>query len=77
MPSPTATALGVGEKHAKNMIRQLYGIGIIDQSGAPTELASQWKDDAGYAIACRRILQLIYPQALLDSSPPPSPAPTA
>ena len=69
------TALGVGEKHAKNMIRQLLGVGLIDQSGAPTELANQWRDDAGYPVACRRILQQIYPHALLDASPPPRPNP--
>ena len=69
------TALGVGEKHAENMIRQLLGVGLIDQSGAPTELANQWRDDAGYPVACRRILQQIYPHALLDASPPPRPNP--
>jgi Family of unknown function (DUF5343) len=67
------SALGVGEQHAKNLLSQLLTLGMIDRSGAPSDLAIQWRDDAGYPTACRRILRKIYPRALRDAAPPPAP----
>jgi hypothetical protein len=67
------SALGVSARQARSLISQLRALGMIDRSGAPSELAIQWLGDAGYPDACRQILLRIYPRALRDASPPPTP----
>lgn len=67
------SALGVGERRAKNVIAQLKALGMIDETGVPSDLAIQWRDNAGYTAACRRMMSQTYPQGLRDDSPPPAP----
>lgn len=64
------TVLGVQEGHAKNLIAPLRDVGLIDESGKPTDLAVEWRTEEGYKKACESILNAIYPQALLDAVPP-------
>ena len=58
------SALGVDERRAKDLISQLLALGMIEESGAPSDLAIQWRDDGGYPAACRRTA------APLSPSPP-------
>jgi hypothetical protein len=67
------TVLDVGEGHAKNLIPQMRAIGLIDEAGKTTQLASDWRDDETYAAACRAIVERVYPSDLTDALPPPTP----
>jgi Family of unknown function (DUF5343) len=69
------SALGLSGRRARILISQLRAVGMIDGSGAPSELAIQWLGDAGYPDACMQILRQIYPRALRDACPPPTPDP--
>lgn len=64
--------LGISTKAAQNLLPQLKAVGLIDdESGVPTDLANDFRDDQGYAAACERILARVYPDALLDAHPEP------
>jgi hypothetical protein len=65
--------LGVGEGHARNMVPQLKAVGLIDDSGTPTDLAHDWRDDKSYAETAAKIRDAIYPPGLRDALPPPNP----
>src|SRR5262245_22192765 len=47
------SSLGVSKRHARSLVSQLRVLGLIDESGPPSELAIQWLGDAGYPRACR------------------------
>ncbi len=66
-PSYIATALGMGESSASaNIIPPLRWFGLIDETGKPTDLAYDWRDDSKYAEVCKRIIEATYPQELRD-----------
>ncbi len=66
-PSYVATALGMGEASASaNIIPPLRWFGLIDDTGKPTDLAYDWRDDSKYAEVCKQILEITYPQELRD-----------
>jgi len=65
--------LHVEQKATANILPQLRAVGLIDESGVPTDLAGEWRDDASYAEACGKIMEAVYPQALRDALPPPAP----
>lgn len=67
------SALGVGDKVAKNVHPPLKQLGLIDDENRPTDLAQKWRDDARYADATREIIEAVYPQDLRDVSPPDNP----
>lgn len=67
------TVLNVGDGHARNLIRQLRQIGLIDENGRVTPLANDWRDDDTYAAACQQIVEHVYPPELTDALPPPNP----
>lgn len=66
------TVLAVQDGHAKNLLPQLEAVGLIDESGAPTALANQWRTDDGYPKACKAIIEKVYPSGLTDAVPPTS-----
>lgn len=66
-PSYIASALNMGEKSASaNIIPPLRAFGLIDESGKPTDLAYDWRDDKKYSEVCKTILEETYPRELLD-----------
>jgi hypothetical protein len=63
-------ALGTSEKGARNVLPQLRAVGLIGADGKPVEdLVHDLRDDNSYGAACRRILERLYPPALLDTWP--------
>ena len=66
--------LGLGsEKSAQNLLPQFRILGLIDEGGKPTDLATQWRTDEHYAEVCEQIRQSVYPQGILDAFPAPEP----
>lgn len=66
-PSYVATALGMSEASASaNIIPPLRVFGLIDETGKPSDLAYDWRDDKKYAEVCNTILDATYPQELRD-----------
>jgi hypothetical protein len=69
--------LGLQEKAAANLVPSLRTVGLIDDSGKPTERAGRWRDDEHYPEVTHEIISEVYPQALLDVAPPDDPDPVA
>lgn len=66
-PSYVAAALEMTEASASaNIITPLRAFGLIDETGKPTDLAYDWRDDSKYADVCGKIAETIYPQELRD-----------
>lgn len=65
--------LGIQERAAQNIVPNLRQIGLIDDKGKPTALASRWRDDEEYSAVTREMIAAVYPQALLDVAPPDNP----
>lgn len=66
-PTYLASALNMSAESAKgNLINPFIKIGILDESGKPSDLAYEWRDDSKYAKVCEVILNKIYPQELRD-----------
>lgn len=60
-----ATVLYMAEGSARsNVAPYLKAFGLINSDGKPTDLVKQWRDDEGYAGACKLILEATYPQEL-------------
>jgi Family of unknown function (DUF5343) len=67
-PGFLAMHFEMGEDSARtNVIPPLRAIGFIDDDGKPTDLAYDWRDDAGYAAVCENIRRSVYPQELNDA----------
>ncbi|HTV03842.1 MAG TPA: DUF5343 domain-containing protein [Acidobacteriaceae bacterium] len=61
-----ATVLEMAEVSARNNVMpSLKAFGLIGQDGKPAELVKQWRDDEGYASACKTILDTTYPDELI------------
>src|SRR5579875_2075371 len=67
-----AAKLVYKEKSASNLLPVLRTLGLIDETGRPTPLVNQWRDDEGYKDACSQMLARVYPD-VLDAFPPPGP----
>jgi len=67
------TLMGVGGKAARNLLPDLRRVGLIDEDGCTTQLATRWRDDSEYAAVCGEILGAVYPSELRDAVPPESP----
>lgn len=66
-PSYVASALSMSEASASaNIIPPLRSFGLIDDTGKPSDLAYDWRDDSKYDEVCRQILKSTYPQELMD-----------
>ncbi len=65
------TVLSMQDNSAlNNVVRPLQRIGLLDESGKVTPLGRRWREDDEYADVCGEIISAVYPQALLDVSPP-------
>lgn len=65
-----AAAVGVGDASAKgNVISPMIQLGLLDENGAPTKLANEWRNDETYAAACKKMRENTYPQELCDLAP--------
>ena len=65
-----ATQLSVQPSAAKAYLNQFKIIGILDEEGASTPLASKWRNDSTYEEAKRTILDNSYPSELVEAYPP-------
>ncbi len=62
-----ATALSMTEASAKsNLIAPLRKLEFLDDTGKPTDLVYEWRDDAKYPSVCAAFIDKIYPQELRD-----------
>lgn len=52
-----------------NIIFPLKQIGLIDEDGKPTALATDWRSDDKYSSACKTMLDSLYPRELTDLFP--------
>lgn len=65
-----ASLLSTTEESARgNTLAPLKQIGLVDETGKPTDLAFRWRDDSQYAAVCNEIIDKIYPQELRDLYP--------
>lgn len=51
---------------ARNLIRPLLKLGIIDDKGNPTELAVEWRSDEKYPSVCQKMLENTFSKELRD-----------
>ena len=72
-----ATVLSLKEGPARNVLRNLKLLGLVDEENRPTDLAIRWRDDEQYADACEEIAERAYPDELRAAVPRPDPDPTA
>ena len=49
-----------------NVIVPLKQMGILDDLGAPTDLARRWRIDSEYSDVCKIILERVYPREVID-----------
>lgn len=54
------------DQAAQNLVQPLKRIGLIDEDNKPTSRANDWRSDAKYKETCRKMLEEIYPQELVD-----------
>jgi hypothetical protein len=67
-----AATLNIGEETAAKIALPAFRkIGIIDESGKPTERAIAWRDDEQYSNVCKDIKSEIYPEDILEALPSP------
>lgn len=52
-----------------NVIIPMRTLGLIDDGGAPTDLANEWRMDDTYEQACEEMLTNVYPDELLELLP--------
>ncbi|MGV3582033.1 MAG: DUF5343 domain-containing protein [Methylophilus sp.] len=65
-----AAAMDIKEVSAQmNVIAPMKQLGLLDDNGAPTQLANKWRSDETYAAACKDMRENTYPQELLDLAP--------
>lgn len=57
---------------AGNLMGPLRTLGLIDEKGAPTERALDWRHDESYKEVCESIAADVYPDALRSAFPDPS-----
>lgn len=62
--------LGQSEKSARNLLPNFRALGLIDESGRPTELADLWRSDATYGCALDEMVHRAYPE-VADQFPTP------
>jgi len=61
------SALGSTEDSApKSTLPDLQRMSLVDDGGAPTDLATRWGDDAQYREVCKVIRERVYPSQLRD-----------
>ncbi len=72
--SYVATACGISEKAAANVVPHLRRVGLIEKdSNKTTPRLFDWREDESYAKVCADVLKELYPAELRDALPPPDP----
>ena len=76
IPKPVTLAylvavLGITEGSAKDLLRGLQAVGLVDEDDPTMEKATLWRDNNSYAEVCRQIRDKLYPPELLDAFPGP------
>jgi hypothetical protein len=62
-----SSALSMNEDSARsNLITPFKKLGILDETGKPSDLAYDWRDDSKYPDVCKALLEKIYPQEVRD-----------
>jgi len=65
-----AASMSIKETSAQmNVVAPMKQLGLLDENGAPTKLANEWRNDDTYAAACKKMRESTYPQELLDLAP--------
>jgi hypothetical protein len=63
-----ASTMGMTQASAQaNILPPLRAFGLIEESGKPTELAYEWRDDEKYAQVCATLIENTYPQSIRDA----------
>jgi len=62
---------------AGNLMGPLRTLGLIDEKGAPTERALDWRHDETYSEVCEAIVADVYPDSLRSAFPNPAGASAA
>lgn len=69
-----ATACGISEKAAGNILPNLRRLGLVEKDGtAPTDRLFQWRDDESYSKVCQDMLNDTYPAELREAVPGSAP----
>ena len=62
-----SSALSMSEESARaNLIAPFKKLGILDDTGKPSDLAYDWRDDSKYPNFCKTLLEKLYPQEVRD-----------
>lgn len=72
-PNLVATVLKIAPSSAGGVVAALRDLGLVDDTGAPTDLANDWRHDETYASACSQMLEATYPEELREALPSPNP----
>lgn len=64
-----ASQLSVQPSAAKAYLKQMQIVGLVDENGGATEIASKWRNDPTYSEAVEEILAHTYPKELIDAYP--------
>jgi len=65
-----SAALSMSEVSAnRNVIIPFKKMGILDDTGKPTDLAYDWRDDSKYPEVCQKLLESIYPEEVRNLFP--------
>ena len=72
-----ATVLKLKDSPARNVLRNLKLLGLVNADNHPTDLAIRWRDDEQYAAACSEIAESTYPDELRAAVPGPDADPAA
>jgi hypothetical protein len=62
--------LGVQEAAAKAYVLELRSVGILSEENKATTLAQKWRLDESYAEAVGQIIEMVYPESLIQVAPP-------
>jgi hypothetical protein len=68
-PNGLASVLGWSEKMVANTLPQLRNMGFIDQTGAATDLAHDFRFADSYPDVCKKIIETTYPLELREFFP--------
>ena len=76
IPKPVTLAylvavLSITEGSAKDLLRGLQAVGLVDEDDPTMERATLWRDDNSYSEVCRQIRGELYPPELLEAIPGP------
>ena len=65
--------LGVQSAAARQYVKELQKVGLIDESGKATEIAEKWRLNETYEESVRLLIHNAYPTNLVEIAPPENP----